>query len=401
MTRAGDERESPAIVVLGHSRPSALARLLGSLERAAVPDGTALVVSIDGGGDPQVAQVAHAARWPFGPLEIAIREQNLGLRAHVLACGDLVERFGSIVMLEDDLFVSRRFYAFAAQALARYADDPAIAGVSLYAHRINIEARLPFWPIEDGSDAFFLQLPSSWGQAWTRDQWRRFRRWLDGDRPGLDFTRLPPHIAAWPDSSWLKYFAAFAVATDSFVVYPRVSLTTNFNDCGTHVRYADQRFQVPLRLDGEEYRFRALEESAAVYDVFFELLPARLHALCPSLGDYNLDVDLYGAKHAAHVSAPWVLTTRRCARIERGYGRNLKPHELNVIHGVPGDAIRFARACEIIREAPTFPRDVAQRRSDNAYFFRTAPGPDTATIVADALDLFRNTLRALTASRRQ
>jgi len=400
MTRAGDARESPAIVVLGHGRPSALARLLGSLERAAIPDGTALVVSIDGGGDPQVAQVARAARWPFGPLEIVVRERNLGLRAHVLACGDLVERFGSIVMLEDDLFVSRRFYAFAAQALARYAGDPAIAGVSLYAHRINVGARLPFWPIEDGSDVFFLQLPSSWGQAWTRDQWGRFRRWLDGDRRGLDFARLPPHIAAWPESSWLKYFAAFTVATGSFVVYPRVSLTTNFNDRGTHVRHADQRFQVPLRLDGEEYRFRALEESAAAYDAFFELLPARLRALCPALGDSALDVDLYGTKRADHVSAPWVLTTRRCARIEHGYGRELKPHELNVIHGVPGDAIRFARAGDVVREAPAFSRDVARRRSDHAYFFRTAPGPDAAAIAADALDLFRNTFRALRASRR-
>jgi hypothetical protein len=401
MKRNGEERARPAIVALGYDRPSALARLLGSLERAAVPDGTTLVISIDGGGDPRVARAARAARWPFGPLEIEIRERNLGLRAHVLACGDLTERFGSIVMLEDDLFVSRGFYAFASQALARYADDPAIAGVSLYSHRIAIEARLPFWPIEDGNDVFFLQLPSSWGQAWTHGQWRRFRSWLDGGRPGLDFARLPPRVAAWPDSSWLRYFAAFTVATGSFVVYPRVSLTTNFNDRGTHVRRADQRFQVPLRLDGEEYRFRALEESAAAYDVFFELLPSRLRALCPALGDYDLDVDLYGTKRAGHLSAPWALTTRRCARIERGYGRELKPHELNVIHGVPGDAIRVVRADEIIREAPAFPRDVAQRRSDNAYFFRTAPGPDAATVAADALDLFRNAVRSLTASRRR
>jgi hypothetical protein len=54
------EPPSFLVVVLGYNRPASLRRLLSTLERAEPAACSAdLVVSIDGGGDPECAQAAE------------------------------------------------------------------------------------------------------------------------------------------------------------------------------------------------------------------------------------------------------------------------------------------------------------------------------------------------------
>ena len=83
----------PAIVVPAFSRVAALERLLASLARAHYPDeGVNLVISLDGGAAPSVAACARAFEFPHGAVEVVEREQRLGLRQHILWCGDQTER---------------------------------------------------------------------------------------------------------------------------------------------------------------------------------------------------------------------------------------------------------------------------------------------------------------------
>ena len=97
-------------VVVAHARPLALRRLLASLEAAQrLANATCpVVVSIDGTNAEVIAEArSFKARAPAQlQVNIVVHEQGLGLRKHVLWCGDLTKEFGPILVLEDDLVVS-------------------------------------------------------------------------------------------------------------------------------------------------------------------------------------------------------------------------------------------------------------------------------------------------------
>ena len=101
--------QHPAIVVVTYNRPDSLTRLLGSLSKARYPDGVPLVISIDGGGNRErkVVKTAEEFPWPHGKKKVICHEKNLGLREHILSCGDLTERYDSEILLGIDIPLKR------------------------------------------------------------------------------------------------------------------------------------------------------------------------------------------------------------------------------------------------------------------------------------------------------
>lgn len=346
-------KANPAIVVVGFNRPKSIQRLLDSLTTAHFEAPVQLVISIDRSSsveNEKVIAVAKGFAWPHGEKRIILHEQNLGLRQHILNCGDLTAQYGSVIVLEDDLTVAKDFYRYATQALKFVDSHEEIAGVSLYSHATNVVARFPFVPLYDGYDNFYLQFASSWGQAWSTAQWEKFRHWYAqlsnvNDQPiDLENFRstnltaspipsdvpIPPNVLSWSNSSWLKYFIWYMVETNRYFLYPRHSMTTNYNECGTHSTRLSPIWQVPLAQRVEHWRFSLLSESLAVYDVFFELLPDRLRRCTTLFNDYDFDVDLYGMKPMHLLKQPFVLTSK-CHRGEpiKSFDLVRKPLEAN------------------------------------------------------------------------
>jgi Sulfotransferase domain len=344
--RTVDRSNAPAdipIVVIGHRRPASLKRLFASLHRAILPRDVPLVISIDGGrgrDHDEVLKVVHDFQWPHGDKQILLQERNLGLREHVLRCGDLSQMHDGVLVLEDDLLVSPHFYSYGVEASRFYQGDDSIAGISLYSHRYNETAAAPFIPILDRSDVFFMQVAASWGQIWLDSQWREFREWLAAGSRGADPAALPPDVASWPVTSWKKLYVSYLVATGRFIVYPRMSLTTNFADAGVHVRKDTNLFQVPLQYEERTYNFIERNHSNAQYDAFCEMLPTCLTRLAPELEQYDYLVDLYATKRWTETGATrFILTSRPCDRWHHAFGRRLSPHETNVIEGIEGREI--------------------------------------------------------------
>ena len=75
-----------------------------------------IVISIDASDTEDVIQLVDAFRWEHGDKRVIQREVNLGLRRHAIACGNLTEEYGTVIVLEDDLYVSRNFYKYALHA---------------------------------------------------------------------------------------------------------------------------------------------------------------------------------------------------------------------------------------------------------------------------------------------
>lgn len=364
----------PAIVVSAYNRPLALRRLLTSLARADYPTAhIPLVVTIDSGPDvanPHVVALARDFAWPHGPKEVIHQPQHLGLVQHFFWCGALTEKYGAMILLEDDLVVSSVFYHYAASALNYFNAAPHIGGVSLFALWYNGYTHHPFVPLADDAAVFFLQIPYTLGQAWTAAQWARLAQWRADNAARLHPGPADALHALWYGFDAGDYFPTmtkYLVDTGQFYVYPRTSHCTGFGDVGTHFAQATSYFQVPLQREQTQYQFKALTDSDCVYDSFFEILPDRLKRLAPDLRGYDFAVDLHATKEARHLTAPYVLTTRPMRRAERTFGLQRWPMEANIIDNMPGTEITLGRAADVRRgRCP----DVLAHQQAHSYFTR-------------------------------
>jgi hypothetical protein len=332
----------PAIVVVTYNRQNSLMRLLGSLSKARYPEGVPLVISIDGGDhrEKEIVKIAEKFRWPHGKKEVICHEKNMGLRRHILCCGDLTQRYDSVIVLEDDTYVSPVFYLYAMQTVRFYGPRPEIGGISLYAPRLNPTTHLIFEPLSDGADVYFIQWASSWGQIWTYRQWLEFRQWYArNDGPITDDACIPDDAVQWPESSWKKYYVKYLVETDRFFVYPRESLSTSFQEAGLHMDNASIALQTALQCIKETYRLQHLENSCCVYDAWHNLLPDRLNKFVPELKEYEYVVDLSGHRPLKKIKAPYLLTCRPASNPILQFGKKMRPIEMNVIEMLPGQGI--------------------------------------------------------------
>ncbi len=336
------------VVVLAYNRPHTFSRLLRSLSRADFPLGRepVLMLSLEADADPAVLRLAREYEWP-GAKEVVVHDHHKGLRDHVIWCGDQTDRFDAVIVLEDDLVVSPFFHSYAVSAYQAYEGSDAaneVASYSLYSFLFNDVADLPFTPVHDGNDSYFIQTCSSWGQMWSARQWKRFRAWYDEnkDLPVTEDDGLPQLMVRWADTSWKKYFNKYMLAEKLFSVVPRVSLSTNFADPGTHKARQTNVSQVPLLLGEKRWSFPTLAQSIAVYDIFYEPDLERLATDIGGVPVQAIDCDLYGTKPLGMAGKEYRLSTRDFAGTPlASFGDRMTPPVLNVLYGVPGDAIRL------------------------------------------------------------
>lgn len=327
-----------AIVVVGYNRTEGILRLLNSLEKADYgEDKVDLIISLDNCGNDSVEKAVEKAAWNHGEKIIRTFPERQGLRKHILACGDYLNIYEAITVLEDDLIVSPAFYSYMVQSVEYYKEDSKIAGISLYTHGMNVNEELPFIPAVDSGDVYFQQFAQSWGQIWMRDSWMEFKKWYleSKDKPIADIT-VPEFVSSWADNSWLKYHIKYCIENNKYFVYPYTSLTTCFSDAGEHSVGTTDFYQVRLMMDSKKnYRFAKLEEGV-VYDAFFERNDLWKYLNCK---EEELCVDLYGTKANRQGKRYWLTKKQAPYQSVKQYGLCMRPHENNVIFDIEGSDI--------------------------------------------------------------
>ena len=337
----------PTIIVVAYNRPFALNRILYSLSKADYEGykDVSLCISIDGGGEynTEVMAVANNFEWAFGEKKIVIHSENKGLRKHIISCGNLIEQYENIIMLEEDCFVSRNFYDFGYKALSYYQNEDKIAGISLYAYNFFESISVPFTSLYDGNDVYFVQVPGSLGQVWTKKQWNGFMDYYKSKPQISQADKLPEKVKTWPESSWKKYFYKYMVEKDLFFVYPQISFSTNFGDMGTHFSLPTQLYQVPLEntMLRKHYSFVDFDDSNNKYDAFFELLPESLIKLGANI-DKDTCIDMMGGKVLSMYDNKYALSVKDCKAKLQGYSNALQPFMLNVLFSQEGDFFSYA-----------------------------------------------------------
>lgn len=326
-----------AIVAIGYNRRASLARLLESIENAYYDNDTVtLYISIDNSGSKEVEDMARGVQWSHGEKIILTYPERQGLRKHVLQCGNLVEKYNAIAVLEDDVVVAPGFYHFMKAAVEKYYNNSNVAGISLYNYEWNEFASLPFEPALSQYDAYFIQTVSSWGQIWLRNQWLEFQKWYvlhnEEFRPSPN---IPKAVSGWPATSWKKYHIKYCIETNKYFVFPYKALSTNFSDEGTHCKHRYSFLQVSMLVgDKKDYLLPELNDAdAIIYDGFFE---RRFCGSCVENIPTNcLCIDLYGTKEKTN-KRYWLTSKVLPYKIIKKYGYSLKPQEQNFVSKIPG-----------------------------------------------------------------
>jgi hypothetical protein len=325
---------NPTIVVVAFNRRKSLNNLLYSLSKAEYGvDHANLVISIDYSGLHDVYNLAEDFNWEHGEKIIIKHEKNLGLRHHVLYCGDLSLQYQSVIILEDDLLVSPSFYLYAKAALEVYKNDSNIAGISLYHNEHNESNELPFEVIDEGYDTYFVKAPSSSGQLWTATHWEGFRSWYDKGQQVLDVDYLPDNVIAWPETSWKKYFYKYLIENNTFFVYPKKSFTTNSGAIGEHHSEITGLHQASLSIQKDNFKFPRIEETINVYDQFFEICPDSINSI-ENFDLKDIEIDVFGTKPTHKIKTKYMLSSRVCKTPIRTYKAAYYPINLNVLQGL-------------------------------------------------------------------
>lgn len=325
-----------AIVIVAYNRPDALSRLLNDLKNVDYEGFTVpLIISIDYSGSNGAFEVADAFEWEFGEKKIIRHLSNLGLKKHVLKCGDLVKDYDAVIVLEDDLMVSPAMFSYAWRAVEQYKDDKNIAAVSLYTKGWSETAMQQFTPALSVYDTYFIQTAESLGQIWFKNEWFQFKEWLRTHESFGKSESIPLNVRLWDDKSWKKFHIWYCIEKEKYTVYPYRALTRCGSDEGEHVKKDKKvsnvsQIQVPI-LESvlKDYRFAEFKDEKAVkYDAFLERVFNNYADTC---------FDLYGQK-TQYKGYRYVVTPKNLNyKIVDTYGLLLRPHEDNITSKEKGD----------------------------------------------------------------
>lgn len=187
------------IAFFAFNRPDHTRRALEALSRNRLADQSELFIFIDGPrGERDLDLVSQTvavckAATGFKTLNVTSSEVNRGAGAAIISgTTQVIEQFGSVVVMEDDLITSPHCLNYLNSGLEFYRDVPEVMTISAYTPP---EDKMPFPPGFAG-DMFFNLRNSSWGWGTWKDRWdsvdwdvKDFRSFKQNRRDQKNFNR--------------------------------------------------------------------------------------------------------------------------------------------------------------------------------------------------------------------
>ncbi|RRN76503.1 glycosyltransferase, partial [Pseudoxanthomonas sp. SGD-10] len=171
------ERELAPLALFVYNRPYHTRLTVESLQRNVLAGQTNLYVYSDAaksGNESRVEEVRNYIKGikGFKSLTIIEREENYGLAKSIIAgVTDLTERYGKVIVFEDDLVSSPYTLQYFNEALNKYASQEKVMHISAYMY--------PLKNPEELEDTFFYRVAHSWGWATWKRAWDNFNPDID------------------------------------------------------------------------------------------------------------------------------------------------------------------------------------------------------------------------------
>ena len=229
------------VVLFVYNRPHHTRMTLEALHANALADATQLIVYADGqkgnsfeerAKTEEVRAIIREKPW-CGSVELIEFETNRGLATSVVAgVTEVVNQFGKVIVLEDDVVTSPGFLKYMNEALDLYEEEEQVMHISGY--MFPVKGKLP--------PTFFYNTASCWGWATWKNRWAYFRddakslfreiynsgRLKEFDlQNSVDFSRqLQDNISGNKETWAVKWYASMFLR-NGLSLHPWPSLTNN------------------------------------------------------------------------------------------------------------------------------------------------------------------------------
>ncbi len=279
-------RSLAPVVVFAYNRPEHLRGTLEALASADLASESPVRVYADGPRNEAAREGVDGVRavladpvWQdrFARFEVVAAPENKGLaRAIVEGVTNTVESSGRVIVLEDDLIVSRDFLRFMNDALDFYQDDPTVGSISGFC---------PLRAPPAGYTADVMRVPRNCSTGWATwaDRWREVD-WNATDAPRLyrDPAFRRRFNAAGSDrvdrlrrqmkgqvSSWSIRFGLWQAASGRDTIFSSVNrlINSGYDGSGVNTR-AGEDINPDFRAEGSPYVLTPVETSPAVLRAF-------------------------------------------------------------------------------------------------------------------------------------
>ena len=119
----------------------------------------------------QVREVIRTQQW-CGKVHIIERKTNMGCANSIISgVTEICEKYGRVIVLEDDLVLSPFFLDYMNRALDLYEDNPQVMQISGHMFPVNLDVE---------TDAVFMPCITSWGWATWQRSWKYFDPGMSG-----------------------------------------------------------------------------------------------------------------------------------------------------------------------------------------------------------------------------
>jgi GT2 family glycosyltransferase len=211
----------------------------------------------------------------FKSVTVIERDENYGLAKSIITgVSQIINEFGTVIVLEDDLITSKNFLTYMNQGLNLYQENLKVWSISGFSFPI-------YYPDSYEYDASFGVRASSWGWATWKDRWDKVD-WEVSDydlfladkiakkgfnKGGSDLCKMLNDQMTGKINSWAIRFSYSQFKNKSYDVFPKISKIKNvgFSEDATHTASMDKRFDTKLdETTNEVFKFPvnvSIEES--------------------------------------------------------------------------------------------------------------------------------------------
>ena len=163
-------KELAPVILFTYNRPWHTQQVLNSLQKNLLSDQTDLFVFSDGAKNDEDEKLVRETRKillkikGFKKITIIERPVNYGLAANIInGVSSIIEQYGKVIVLEDDLITAPSFLSFMNNALTLYEDVEEVAHIHSFCYS---GLNLP--------DTFLIKWVGSTGWATWSDSWDLF-----------------------------------------------------------------------------------------------------------------------------------------------------------------------------------------------------------------------------------
>jgi len=162
------------IVLFVYNRLDHTQQTIEALQKNELAEESELFIYSDAAQDEKIKQSVDEVRKyiktvdGFKKVTIIEREKNWGLANSIIdGVTKIVNEYGKIIVLEDDLVTSPYFLKFMNEALEFYKDEKKVWHISGWNYPIEIDGE---------EDVFFWRVMNCWGWATWADRWQYFEK---------------------------------------------------------------------------------------------------------------------------------------------------------------------------------------------------------------------------------